>query len=153
MKDQNEIERPIPRDWRLLQSRKEEFSRILQLLVDFDDKTGRALRYRDQETHHMRKAIAVGNPDLRRVYMRRIATDTFSIVSELICDAGMVVTGWLHEDGVHAERAAQPPEHPVHSIICVSDLFENDSTQFAPTRDLNPVTRALLSEVEFAANQ
>ena len=37
--------------WRELTTRKEEFSKIVKLLVEFDEKTGRYLKYNHPETH------------------------------------------------------------------------------------------------------
>ena len=153
MKQRDRAKETDAHGWFALKSRKDEFSRILKLLTDFDDRTGRAKRYPDPETHLMRKAIAIANPDLVRIYLRRIATDVFSIVSELKCDSGIVVTGWVTEDGIHTERATQPSDHPVHNIVCITDLFERDSAPFEAPDDLNPATEQLMREKEFATQR
>ncbi|MBL8020251.1 MAG: hypothetical protein JNM27_11345 [Leptospirales bacterium] len=151
MGQQKEERKTNPENWRFLTLRRDEFSRILQLLVDFDESTGRAKRYRDPETHYMRRAIAVANPDQSRIFLRRIARDVFSIVAETKSDSGIVVTSLILEDGIHAERATKPAEHPVHQIICTSDLFQRDCESIEPLSDLNPVTKRLLYEVETAS--
>lgn len=152
--EQNDAdERNVTNDWRLLISRKEEFLKILSLLVDFDTRTGRAARYADPQTHYMRKAIAVAGPSLISVFLRRTSADLYSLVAQMHCDSGFLVTAFVLEDGIHQERATQPSDHPTHKIVCMTDLFHNDCEPVGPIDNLNPITQTLLSEVAIVATQ
>lgn len=110
--------------WRELVSRKEEFLKIVQLLVDFDEKTGRYTRYRDQETHFMRRAVACADQERVRIFLKHLGGYVYSIVAEVSSPGGVVATAWVHEDGIKQEREGADSLHPVHNIVCVSDLFE-----------------------------
>jgi hypothetical protein len=118
--------------WRELVRRREDFLKIVQLLVDFDEKTGRYARYRDTETHFMRRAIASADPEKVRVFLRHIGGFVYSIVAEVQSPGGLVATAWVHEDGIRQEREGAQPGHPVHSIVCVSDLFDADTDASEP---------------------
>lgn len=135
-------------DWRILRTHKVDFIKILSLLVEYDERTGKAARYPDPQRHRMRQAIAAANPDLSRFLIRRIAANLFSIVAETVCDGGLVTTRWLHEDAINQERSQQEPDHPVHSITCVTDLFENYCEPLGAENDLNSFTHKLMNEVE-----
>lgn len=106
---------------RLSDSSIEGFQRIVSLLVDFDEKTGRHARY--PQTHYARKAVAVAPPASLRIYAQDIGDYVYSIIAEVISEGAYVVTAWIHEDGIRQEREGAPAEHPVHSIECLTDLI------------------------------
>lgn len=132
--------------WRELTTRKEEFQRILKLLVDFDEKTGRHIRYTDPETHWARHAISSADPSRVRVLMKRISDCVYAIVCECRSSSAIIITSWVHEDGIRSERKTATTDHPVHKIICISDLFEGDSMRADDLESLNPFTVELLAE-------
>lgn len=109
--------------WVEIVERKSEFQSILKLLVEFDERTGRHQRYSDPESHYMRKACAVAPPESLRIFAKQMAEFVFHVVVRLDCASGHEITGWLHEDGIASERAGASPEHPVHRIVCLTDLF------------------------------
>ncbi len=113
--------------WKELVRRKEDFLKIVQFLVDFDEKTGRYARYRDTETHFMRRAIASADAEKVRIFLRHLGGFVYSIVAEVQSPGGFVATAWVHEDGIRQEREGAEPGHPVHQIVCVSDLFDADA--------------------------
>jgi hypothetical protein len=121
-------------EWREIISEKREFCGIVKLLVDFDEKTERFRRYAHPETHYMRKAVGVADPAFIRIFIRDCGGYVYHIVSEINTDAGFMSTFWIHEDGIRAEREILKDQldHPVHSIVCVSDLYEYNSEPVDP---------------------
>ena len=115
--------------WNELQECKYEFQKIVNLLVEFDEKTGRYRRYPDRETHFMRKAISVGDTDCMRIFLQHLGGFVYHVVVELSIKGGQVCTGWVHEDGIRVERDEfqESKTHPVHSILCMTDLYEKNS--------------------------
>ncbi len=81
--------------WKELVRRKEDFLKIVQLLVDFDEKTGRYARYRDTETHFMRRAIASADAEKVRIFLRHLGGFVYSIVAEVQSPGGFVATAWV----------------------------------------------------------
>jgi len=132
--------------WREILERKEEFQKILQLLVDFDERTGRYLRYVDNETHWMRKAIAASSPENIRVLLRHQGGYIYTIVAQIQTDSGIVASAYVHEDGIMIEREQNPDEHPVKRIVCMTDLFERSSKELANHDGLNSFTIGLIEE-------
>ncbi|MBI3395032.1 MAG: hypothetical protein HY042_04285 [Spirochaetia bacterium] len=113
--------------WREIIKRKEEFQKIVGLLVEFDERTGRYQSYGDPEAHFMRKAVSVCRPDDLRVFAKNLGNYVYYVVTELVGSGGHVATGWIHEDGIRAEREGAASGHPVHRIICLTDLFQDSS--------------------------
>ncbi len=110
--------------FRELTERKEDFLKIVQLLVEFDEKTGRYLKYKDPETHYMRRAVAACSPDHVRVFLRHLGGFIYAVVAEVRSAGGLTATAWVHEDGIRQERDGLDGAHPVHGIVCVTDLYE-----------------------------
>jgi len=119
------VQEPPP-PWAVLTQDLEEFQAITRLLVEFDEKTGRYGRFRDPETHYMRKALSTGDPDLLRVFLRHLGGFIYHVVVEYTGPGGLVITAWVHEDGIRTERDRfySRKSHPVHSIRCLTDLHE-----------------------------
>ena len=128
METSTEKKKQADRDlWRELTARKEEFSKIVKLLVEFDEKTGRYLKYNHPETHYMRRAVAACDPENLRIFLKSLGGFVYSVVAEVKSAAGLTATAWVHEDGIRQEREGCDAGHPVHQIVCVTDLFEADS--------------------------
>lgn len=134
--------------WRELTDRKDEFSKIIRLLVEFDEKTGRYLKYNDPETHFMRRAIAVADSSRLRVFLRDLGGFVYSVVCELRSPAGVTATAWIHEDGIRNEREGAEENHPVHSIICVTDLYSGSGECIPEETGVSSVTLDLMAERE-----
>ena len=117
------------RKWTELLERKDEFQGIVRLLVEFDEKTGRYRKYGDQETHYMRKAISVAEPESLRIFLKHLGGFVYYVVAQLISESGHVSTSWVHEDGIRGERDEfkEISTHPVHTILCMTDLYEENS--------------------------
>ncbi len=111
--------------WAELESQKAEFQKIVRLLVEFDERTGRYRRFEDPENHFMRKAISIAQPELLRVFLRHLGGFVYFVVTELNTEHGSVSTSWVHEDGIQLERDefGEQESHPVHSILCLTDLY------------------------------
>lgn len=122
--------------FRELLTRKTDFQEMMRLLVDYDERTGRFHRYDGAELHYLRKTAALAPPDKLRVYLRQVQPFVYAVVVELATDGARVATAWIHEDGIRAEREVwTDPEHPVHRIVCMTDLFTTDTTPIALTLD------------------
>jgi hypothetical protein len=135
----------IQNEWREVVDRKQDFLRILKLLVDFDEKTGLAHKYPAPEAHYIRHAIAVANPETTRIFLRRLKSFVYVVVAEHVSTAGMLVCTYVHEDGIRRERETAAQDHPVHKIVCLTDLFET-SLEPANTDSLNSQTKLLMAE-------
>lgn len=99
------------------------------------------LAYVEAEAHFMRKAVAVVNPKNLRVFISDLGGFVYHIVA-VISGSGFLSTGWIHEDGIRTEREMFPDlSHPVHSITCVSDLYEECSE---PTEEIDVFTKELM---------
>lgn len=114
------------KEWVELREEKGSFQSILRLLTDFDEQTGRYRRFGDPQTHFMRRALAVAEPEQLRIFLKRIGLYVYHVVVECIGPGGAVSTGWVHEDGIRAEREelSDQSAHPVHGILCLTDLYE-----------------------------
>jgi hypothetical protein len=124
-------EKAVP-PFRELLTRKTEFQEMMRLLVDYDERTGRFHRYDGAELHYLRKTAALAPPDKLRVYLRQVEPFVYAVVVELATDGARVATAWIHEDGIRAEREVwTDPDHPVHGIVCMTDLFTTDTTPIA----------------------
>jgi hypothetical protein len=110
-----------------------EFQKIVKLLTEFDDKTGRFISYANPESHYARKAIAIVDPTNLKVYVFPLGGYVYSIVAECTSVSGYIVTAWVHEDGIRQEREDADPEHPVHKIVCLTDLFERAGSIQTPS--------------------
>ncbi|MDH5655716.1 MAG: hypothetical protein OEZ34_07405 [Spirochaetia bacterium] len=119
--------------WRELCKKKDEFQKIVKLLVDFDESTGRYRRYGDPESHFMRRSISVSDPELLRIFIQSLGGFIYYIVVELRAQGGQLSSSWIHEDGIRAERDEfkKQEDHPVHSIVCMTDLFENQCSEIS----------------------
>jgi len=117
--------------WKELSGGRDEFQKIVKLLVDFDETTGRYRRYGDPEAHYMRRSISVADPETLRVFLQDLGGFIYYVVVELKTEGGAVSTSWIHEDGIRAERDefSEEENHPVHSIVCMTDLYKNYSVK------------------------
>lgn len=98
----------------------EQFQKIIQLLVDFDSKTGRFKRYNNPEKHYLRSAVGVCMAQSLKVTLKHLGGWVYDVTAE----HPDFKTEWAHEDGIKQERETSGKEHPVHQIVCVTDLFE-----------------------------
>ena len=110
--------------WVEIEGRKEEFIKIVRLLVEYDEKTGRAGR--GGGNHYLRAAIAHVDPADLRLFARHKGAFAYEILCTIDNQGGYLVTTWIHEDGIPPEREGllEFPDHPVHSIVCLTDLME-----------------------------
>ncbi len=139
--------------WKELCNQKQEFIKITALLTDYDERTGRYRKYGEKSDHFMRKAVSIACPDSIRVFFRDLGGYMYTVAVELSTGAGVVITNWVHEDGIRLERdeLADSPDHPVHSIICITDLYEKYSKAVSDCEglpELNPWTREYLEKEE-----
>lgn len=112
------------RKWLELGQGAAEFQRILQLLVEYDERTGRSKRCAEPHLHLMRKAIALAPTEEVRIYACALGGFVYSLAAELQSACGRLATAWIHEDGIRLEREQfSDPSHPVHSIVCLTDLL------------------------------
>lgn len=102
----------------------EAFQKIVGLLVEFDERTGRYQKYGDPENHFMRKAISVADPGSVAFDVKDLGEFVYHVNALYMNDGNECKTAWIHEDGIRAERVAVKADHPVHKIVCVTDIFE-----------------------------
>lgn len=102
------------------------FQKIVALLTSFDERTGRHLRYNDQETHFARVALAKCREENVRFFIRDLGGYVYSVIGHIESNGTVLSTGWVHEDGIRQEREeySADKDHPVHSIECLTDFFE-----------------------------
>lgn len=125
----------------------EKFQSIIGLLTNFDSKTGRWRKYSNPETHFMRRAISLANPDDLIVLIKKIDTYTYRIVVRYVSDHATLSIAWTLEDGIAHERSEYADlNHPVHGITCLTDIYDSDESLGAliDDIDLNIETRRLL---------
>lgn len=120
--------RPALRDdgvWKELgEARKNDLLTILRLLVEFDERSGRAAASSEPELHWLRKAMACALDAEVRFFLKPVGGFVFYVVAELSASGGRAATSWVHEDGVQAEREIWAGrQHPVHGILCLTDLY------------------------------
>lgn len=143
------------RDWKELKSQKKEFIKIVSLLTEYDEKTGRFRKYGERSDHFMRKAVSIAAEDSIRVFLRSRGGYMYDVAVELHTGAGAVITNWIHEDGIRLERDEwrHDPDHPVHSIVCITDLFEKNAEPLSEEdglAELNSFTREFLAAEEIS---
>lgn len=100
--------------------------RILLLLLDFNDRVGNAA---PEPANSLRRAIACADHRHVRFFVEPITDDdgadfVYKVLGEYTQYPDMVTTSWVHEDGIRSERDLYPAGHPVHSITCLTDLYE-----------------------------
>ncbi len=121
------FEAPQQKKWRQLTSAHQEFQRILRLLLDYDERNEQQQEH--PELHHLRRSLSVAKTEDICIYLRDMGGYLFHIVAKLNTLGGEAVTAWLHEDGIQAERELRKneAEHPVHKLLCMSDLMRRHS--------------------------
>ena len=114
--------------WKEIIDRKREFQEMLALLLFCDERSGRLREYGEPELHYLRKAAVVADPNCMRIYLRELSPRIYYVVIEMSTGGGRMATAYVHEDGIRSERREHGghPEHPVHTVVCLSDLFDDD---------------------------
>jgi len=100
----------------------EPFQQILGLLLRFDERTNLAGL---DHSHFLRRAISVAQPADVTVLLGRLEDGLFYVCVRLDTKGGQLRTSWLHEDDIYREReeVADDAEHPVHQMLCLTDLY------------------------------
>lgn len=109
---------------------KKEFQKIVALLVEYDERTGR-IRKSDNNgivAHHLRKAASVADINNIEVTLTKKEGYIYTVTVSQRDSVSSFTTSWTHEDGIAEERIELKgkPDHPVHTIVCLSDLFTNE---------------------------
>lgn len=101
------------------------FQKILALLTSFDEKTGRHIRFNDQESHFARVALAKVSEENVRFFIKDLGGFIYSVIGYIEGRSCTLATVWVHEDGIRQERDehSEVKNHPVHSIECLTDLY------------------------------
>ena len=136
--------------WKEITEKKEEYFEILDLLLSFDEKTGRLNRQVDTSAHWMRRIVQRGSQDATRVLIRSLGDATpftYTVVLEHENENGFIVTGYVHEDGIRIERELSS-EHPSHAITCLTDLLE--FADIVDMSNLNPSTVRIMQRINTA---
>lgn len=128
---------------------KSDFQEIVRMLVEFDEKSGRFGKGNFPDGHYLRKAAGIADLDDVRFFARDLGGYVFYVVVELKTHSSFCVTSWIHEDGIRVEREeyANDKAHPVHGIVCLSDIFEKNAKEKISEEEklvFNPATLDLL---------
>lgn len=122
--------------WRELRDSRELFQDILSVIVEYTEATNQQHRSVAAAGHYMRKAVVFADPEHIRIFLRTLPDhDTmFYVIADVSLPSGNQLTAsWLHEDSLTNDRALyrEDPAHRVHSITCLTDLY--DSPACKPT--------------------
>lgn len=122
MEEQNSKEK----GWRELTRDKGGFQSIVALLVDFDERTGRVEREKRQTDHLIRRSICQAPVDRLRIFINNRDGFIYPVLIFLETGSSTVVARWVLEDGIRMEREELKgvPDHPVHRVLCVPDLYD-----------------------------
>ena len=133
-------------EWMELNEKKDEFLKILKILLEFEEKTNRTGWDCDMDMHYMRKSISVAQPDRVQIYLQALGGFMYYVVVRYRTAMGSVVTSWYHEDGISMEREqlAHLPEHEVHRLTCITDLFQKHSSLLNEESKLHIVDNSIL---------
>lgn len=134
-------------EWKEIVKDKGELQNIVRILTDFDTRTGRVEHYVDQYTHYLRKAISVSLESETRIFVKYLSGFRFLVVGEIHGPCGFTATSWVHDDGIMNEREDKSgePSHPVHSIVCLTDLYKE---AVSLPQDLNAMTIQIMEEID-----
>lgn len=118
-----------PDNWRQLVSRKIDFFAIMQVLLDYDERSGRVGRVVPPALHHLRRTLAVCPSRSVSIYLRALGGYRYEVLLWHSSEWGQAATAWIHEDAICVERAEylDQKEHPIHKIVCLSDLYHKHS--------------------------
>lgn len=154
MEDRKKMQQTLPSGkttWREIKEGKQKFQEIVRILVDFDERTGRHEYQPLKECHYMRKAIALGQQENLRILACSYPSSLYYVAAELKNNQGQVATCWVHEDGIQSERQERrdEPDHPVHNIPCMTDLFEKNAELAATEKNqLSEVLQQLMDRAD-----
>jgi hypothetical protein len=104
----------------------EPFQEILNLLLRFEERMNPA----DLDAlHFMRRAVSAADPDDLTVLLGRLEDNLYYVCVRLETEGGQLRTSWLHEDEIYREREiySDDSSHPVHQILCLTDLYARAS--------------------------
>lgn len=115
--------------WRELKQGHGEFQKILRILVKHEKQ-----KLKDENSllnwlFYMREALCACDPKQLRLFLCNLGGYLFHIVAEAEGASGHLVTSWLHEDGIQAERDLNllDKTHPVHHLVCMTDFYYESS--------------------------
>jgi hypothetical protein len=117
--------------WRLLGKRKKEFIDMLSILNRYyrlrsDGEVSESQKFRDEVLSKKKSEF--------RVFLKRFGEYEFLIYLEIKDKKSKRGDSWIHIDGIKQERdfliakGNCDSNHPVFNIICLSDLYESNST-------------------------
>jgi hypothetical protein len=114
--------------WYELTGRKEDFLHIVRIVnLYYSTNTSRV---KPTESYLFRERFARTSTDKVSIYIKKIGTYEFLIQAAIAADENLRGESdvWLHVDGIKQERdelvEKGVTEHPVFSIVCMTDLFE-----------------------------
>ena len=138
------LEKPEARVWKELQAFHKEFQSILSLLIRYDEGEGKEER---NWLLHMRRAICAIEHRSLKFFLCHLGGHLFHVIAEAEGLGGYLVTSWLHEDGIQAEREENisNPSHPVHNLLCLTDFYYGNSVEVDLERDKKKLGEAVLA--------
>lgn len=138
----------MKKEWREIVGRIGEFQVITGMLVDFDERTARFELYSNAESHYLRKVVTICQAQHLRLFVRDEGSYLYTIVVEMRSPSGYIVATWVHEDGVQIEREnfSDEPNHPVHGILCLTDLLQSGTENVEEKELAEPVVYFMNTE-------
>lgn len=116
-------------DWRELLERKDDFLHILRILNHYYENQSQT----KNQLYLFRKELVERDPETIRIFLAKIGTYEYFVSASLSLDPNETET-WIHVDGIAEEReklkAIPNLDHPVFSLVCMSDLFESHTIEF-----------------------
>ena len=110
--------------WHELRGGQRDLQSILQILLDYDERSGSLEVIGSMALHFMRRSVGICRSESLRVFALSLGGNVFYLVAEVMLRGGYLATSWIHEDGIYTERRERrhEPEHAVHSVLCLTDL-------------------------------
>ena len=119
--------------WFELVENKPAFYQILNVLARYYKQF--ELETQPTESQKFRDDLIETSPADCRVFFKKFTEFEYLIYAEIHEKNNIRSDYWIHVDGIAEERNEQKcrnnPEHPVFSIVCVSDLFEKNCRKAA----------------------
>ncbi|PJZ83142.1 LIC_13246 family protein [Leptospira harrisiae] len=107
--------------WRELVTKKEEFLHILRILNHYYEMRGET----KSKQFAFRRSLADSTPESVQIFFSKLGPFEYQVACRILPEEQ--IETWIHIDGIAEERERLKQigntEHPVFSLVCLSDLF------------------------------
>ncbi|ATN94939.1 hypothetical protein [Leptospira phage LE3] len=98
----------------LVENQKKDFFHILKTLNHYYKMT------KTKPSGHLFREKITEDQVNTKVQIEKLGPYEFKITAQ----NGEQTESWIHLDGVQEEKTKFPKDHPVHSIVCMTDIYE-----------------------------